>query len=210
MSKVKVEKIVMGMYQTNCYYAYLEDSKDIIVVDPADSGEYLFDLFTEKGFKVSAILLTHGHFDHIYGVKALKELSGAKVYAFSDENRLLSDEDLNCSVSLSGRSVRLEADTLLSDGEMITLAGMDISVIHTPGHTEGSASFYIKEEGLLFSGDTLFSGSVGRSDLPTGNGRTLINSIKDKLMVLPPDVRVFPGHGDETTIGFERKYNPFL
>lgn len=209
MGNIKIGKITMGMYQTNCYFLYREGSKDVIVVDPADSGDYLYDKLYENGFLVKAILLTHGHFDHIYGVKALKRKSEAKVYALDKEAELLSDVKLNCSMSV-GRGEMIVPDELLRDKDKLTLCDMTFEVIATPGHTAGSACFYFEEAGILVAGDTLFCESIGRSDLPTGNGRQLINSIKERLLVLDDSVRVYPGHGESTTIGNERTYNPFL
>lgn len=209
MGNIKIGKITMGMYQTNCYFLYREGSKDVIVVDPADSGDYLYDKLYENGFLVKAILLTHGHFDHIYGVKALKRKSEAKVYALDKEAELLSDVKLNCSMSV-GRGEMIVPDELLRDKDKLTLCDMTFEVIATPGHTAGSACYYFEEAGILVAGDTLFCESIGRSDLPTGNGRQLINSIKERLLVLDDSVRVYPGHGESTTIGNERTYNPFL
>lgn len=209
MGNIKIGKITMGMYQTNCYFLYREGSKDVIVVDPADSGDYLYDKLYENGFLVKAILLTHGHFDHIYGVKALKRKSEAKVYALDKEAELLSDVKLNCSMSV-GRGEMIVPDELLRDKDKLTLCDMTFEVIATPGHTAGSACYYFEEAGILVAGDTLFCESIGRSDLPTGNGRQLINSIKKRLLVLDDSVRVYPGHGESTTIGNERTYNPFL
>ncbi len=209
MGNIKIGKITLGMYQTNCYFLYKEGSKDVIVVDPADSGDYLYDKLYENGFIVKAILLTHGHFDHIYGVKALKRKSEAKVYALDKEEKLLSDVKLNCSMSV-GRGEMIVPDELLRDKDKLTLCDMTFEVIATPGHTAGSACFYFEEAGILVAGDTLFCESIGRSDLPTGNGRQLIESIKERLLVLDDSVRVYPGHGESTTIGNERTYNPFL
>lgn len=209
MADIKIGRIPMGMYLTNCYFLYKEGSGDCIVIDPADSGQYLYDKLTEKGFNIKAILLTHGHFDHIYGVKKLSEAAECKVYAYTDEAKLLEDVKLNCSLS-TGRGVSVIPDELFTDGEEVTLADMTFSVIHTPGHTQGSCCYYFKEPGFLIAGDTLFAQSVGRTDLPTGSAKTLIDSINTRLMGLPDDVKVYPGHGDSTTIGFERENNPFL
>ncbi|MBQ9863095.1 MAG: MBL fold metallo-hydrolase [Lachnospiraceae bacterium] len=209
MGDIKIGRITLGIYATNCYFIFREGSEDVIVFDPADSGDYLYEKLSEKGFKVGAIMLTHGHFDHIFGVKALKEKSGALVYAYKDEEILLSDVKLNLSLSV-GRGVTVTPDVLLKDGEELDLCGIKIKVIFTPGHTEGSCCFYVKEANILIAGDTLFEESVGRTDMPTGSSRKLIDSIKEKLMVLPDETKVYPGHGDTTSIGNERKYNPFL
>lgn len=205
---LKIGKIVMGSVQTNCYFLYQENEKKIIVVDPADRGEYLYNAFCEKGFEVAAILLTHAHFDHIWGCNKLRELSGAQVFAWEEEKEVCESAKLNVSQDV-GRPYEVTVDWYLKDGEKVTVEGMEFTVIGTPGHTQGSCCYYFEEDNILISGDTLFEGSVGRDDLPTGNGRTLIRSVKEKLMVLPEEVNVFPGHGGSTTIGEEKKYNPF-
>ncbi|MBP5453682.1 MAG: MBL fold metallo-hydrolase, partial [Lachnospiraceae bacterium] len=141
MGDIKIGRITLGIYGTNCYFIFREGSEDVIVFDPADSGDYLYEKLSEKGFKVGAIMLTHGHFDHIFGVKALKEKSGALVYAYKDEEILLSDVKLNLSLSV-GRGVTVTPDVLLKDGEELDICGIKVKFIFTPGHTEGSCCFY--------------------------------------------------------------------
>ena len=205
---LKIGKIVMGSVQTNCYFVYKENDNKIIVVDPADRGEYLYNAFKEAGLEVAAILLTHAHFDHIWGCNKLRELSGVQVFALEDEKELCESAKLNVSEDV-GRPYTVTVDWYLRDGEKITIEDMEFKVIATPGHTQGSCCYYFEKDNLLISGDTLFEGSVGRTDLPTGNGPTLSRSLKEKLMVLPDETLVFPGHGNSTTIGDEKKYNPF-
>ena len=206
---LKIGRIVMGMCQTNCYFVYEEGEKDVIVFDPADKGEILFQKLTDAGFTIRAMLLTHGHFDHIWGVNKLRDLSGAKVYAYEGEKELCEDAGKNVSAQ-AGRAETVTADMYVRDGEIIEVAGMSCRLSATPGHTQGSCCYYFEEDGILISGDTLFRESVGRTDLPTGSYSALIHSVQDKLMPLSDEVKVYPGHGDETTIGHERKYNPFL
>lgn len=208
MGKIKIGRMVLGACQTNCYFLYREDCKECIVVDPADQGANIYNALKQNGFEVSGILLTHGHFDHIWGTKELRELSGAKLYALEAERELLQDAHKNVS-SQVGRPYTVDADVYVKDGEEITLADMTSQVIATPGHTGGGCCYYLKEAGFLISGDTLFQESVGRTDFPTGSMGTLIRSIKEKLFVLPEEISVYPGHGDSTTIGHEKKYNPF-
>ncbi len=155
--------------------------------------------------------MTHGHFDHIWGCKELCRAANgeAKVYACAAERELLSDAHKNVSEQ-AGRACTLQADVYVNDGEEITLAGISFKVIATPGHTEGGCCYYFEEAGILVSGDTLFLESVGRTDFPTGSMGTLVRSIKEKLFVLPDETLVYPGHGDSTTIGHEKKYNAFL
>lgn len=205
---LKIGKVVMGSVQTNCYFIYQEGEKKIIVVDPADKGDYLYNAFTEAGFEVAAILLTHAHFDHIWGCNKLRELSGVQVFACEEEKELCESAKLNVSEDV-GRPYTVSVDWYLRDGEEVTIEGMKFKMIHTPGHTQGSCCYYFEEDNILVSGDTLFEGSVGRSDLPTGNGATLTRSLKERLMILPEETLVFPGHGNRTTIADEKKYNPF-
>lgn len=209
MAEIKIGRTVVGSCQTNCYFLYREGSSDIIFVDPADSGDYLFNALKNKGLVVKAILLTHGHFDHILGVKKMKNLAECKVYACEKEKTVLGKMRVNLSEQ-SGKPCELEADEWLRDGEEIELCDIKIKVIHTPGHTEGSCSYYVEEAGFLISGDTLFQGSIGRTDFPTGSEKTLLDSVTEKLFVLPDETKVYPGHGDSTTIGFEKNYNPFF
>lgn len=209
MGDIKIDRITLGIYGTNCYFIYRTDTKDAIVVDPADSGDFIFDELTKKGLSLKAILLTHGHFDHIYGVASLKEKSGVPVYAFEAEAGLLGDTDMNLSASF-GRKVTVVPDVLLKDGEETDIFGLRFRTIHTPGHTVGSACFYFEEASALIAGDTLFAESVGRTDFPTGSMSRIVRSITEKLMVLPNNVKVYPGHGDYTSIGYERDYNPYI
>lgn len=209
MKELKIGRIVLGMCQTNCYFVYEEGSSRVIVFDPADKGDYIFDGLKGKGFTVEVILLTHGHFDHIWGVEQLRELSGAKVYAYEGEKELCEDASLNVSKG-AGRACTIKADEYVKDGEEITAAGISCRLIATPGHTGGSCCYYFENDKILISGDTLFQESVGRTDLPTGSMSMLVRSVKEKLLPLPEEVKVYPGHGESTTIGYEKKYNPFL
>lgn len=209
MSEAKIGKITLGMYMTNCYFVYDPDTMNTVIIDPADSGEYLYNALTEKGMKIKGILLTHGHFDHVYGVKALKKCAECKCYAAEAEERLLGDSHINISESV-GRPVTVEPDVLLKDGEEFEIEGIKFIAILTPGHTAGSMCFYMEKEHFLIAGDTLFAGSVGRTDFPTGSASTLIESVESKLWPLPDDTKVYPGHGESTTIGYEKENNPFF
>lgn len=203
---ISIGKMVLGMVETNCYYIYDESAKKAIVIDPAKDGVY--DALTEEGLTVEAILLTHGHFDHIMGIHDLVEKSGAKVYALAAEEELCKDEKLNASSQIR-RPYTVEPDVLLNDGDSINIVGIDIKVVATPGHTKGSCCYYIPMMNWLISGDTLFRGSIGRSDLPTGDEKEILKSVHMLIDTFEDDVKVFPGHGDTSTIGFERRYNPF-
>ena len=209
MGELKIGRIVMGMCQTNCYFVYEEGKDRVLLFDPADKGSYIYSALKDKGFTVGAILLTHGHFDHIWGVEEIRELSGAKVYAYEKEKELCEDASLNVSKG-AGRACVVKADQYVKDGGEITEAGITCRLLATPGHTSGSCCYYFEADKILISGDTLFQESVGRTDLPTGSMGTLVRSVKDKLFPLPDEVKVYPGHGEATTIGHEKKYNPFF
>ena len=215
MGKLKIGRMVLGNFQTNCYFVYREGEQNaeglcpVILIDPAERGRYIYDTLKKNGLSVSAILLTHGHVDHISGADELKRLSGAPIYAAENEANVLQDMHLNLS-QMFGAPCKLSADILLKDGEVCTVHSMHFQVITTPGHTEGSCSFYFDEDDCLISGDTLFENSVGRTDFPTGSMSVLVRSIKQKLFKLPEATTVYPGHGSATTIGWEKTNNPFI
>lgn len=208
MGELKIINTVVGMVMTNCYIAYDDDTREAFLVDPGDNARQIERIVQEQKLTVKAILLTHGHFDHIMAVPELKAAYAVPVYALEKEQQMLEDPGLNLSASWSGRSVSFTADRILRDGETFSVAGFSLRAIGTPGHTAGGVSYYMEAEKVLFSGDTLFCGSYGRTDLPTASEGDIARSINEKLLVLPEDVRVLPGHERETTIGFERKHNP--
>lgn len=209
MSDVKIGRMMIGSYQTNCYFLFREETKKAIVIDPADNGNLIYDKLMQNGFSVEAILLTHGHFDHIWGSKELRELSGAKIYALDKEQTLCESVDNNLS-AMVGRAYTVVPDEYVADGAELTFDNISFKVIATPGHTIGSCCYYVEKAGILISGDTLFQESTGRTDFPTGSMSSIVRSIREKLFVLPDDTKVYPGHGDSTTIGYEKKYNPFV
>lgn len=208
MKDCKIATLVLGPVQTNCYLVYHQDTKEAFIVDPADRAERIVQEVERLGLAPKAILLTHGHFDHIMGARGVKEKYHIPVYAYEKEQDLMADPELNLSMAFMGKSFSMAADQWFYDGEKVNIAGLDIQVLATPGHTCGGCCYYLPEEGVLLSGDTLFCRSVGRTDFPTSSTRELILSIKDKLFVLLEDTAVYPGHEETTTIGEEKQHNP--
>lgn len=208
MDKLQVETLVLGTIMTNCYLAMNRETKELLIVDPADEADRIIQRIGELQAKPAAILLTHGHFDHIGAVDALREQYGIPACALDEERQVLEQTMLNLS-AMQGRRLSVKADRFFHDGETVALAGFSIRVLHTPGHTAGGACYYIESERVLFSGDTLFCGSVGRTDFPTGSMSELHDSIHSKLFALPDETLVLPGHDDPSTIGYEKQYNPY-
>ena len=209
MSELVMETLILGMVQTNCYIISNQATKEAIVFDPADKAERIEQYLKANDLVCKAILLTHGHFDHILAASGLSERTNALIYAHEAEADLLTDVRLNASGQIR-RECSLKPDVLLKDQQVLQMAGFMIRVIHTPGHTAGGTCYYFTGHRLLISGDTLFKGDIGRYDLPTGNGNQLVESICNKLMVLEDEVKVYPGHGPSTTIGYERDNNIYL
>lgn len=208
MSELRIDSLVLGMVSTNCYLIYNDRTREAVIVDPADSAPRIKSRCGELQLQPRAVLLTHGHGDHILAAKDICRAYDISLYAGRKEAGLLKDPSWNLSDSLGLGSVSLEADVWVDEGEHLQLAGFDWQVIETPGHTKGSVCYYIAEEEVLISGDTLFAGSLGRTDFPGGSMREIVDSITGKLLVLPDEVMVYPGHGEQTSIGFEKKYNP--
>ncbi len=207
--KYQLQSMVLGMVGTNCYLLINTETKETVLFDPADDGKKIVSYLDREGLKPVAILLTHGHFDHIMGAPEVAGHFNIPVYAHTSEQEILKSSQLN-ACGMIGKHFVMEADRLVSDGEILNLAGVDITVLHTPGHTQGGVSYFIKELNVVMCGDTLFEGSVGRTDLPTGSMGTLVRSIGEKLFVLDDDVTALPGHGGQTTIGWEKKHNPYI
>ena len=208
MDNCKITRLVLGPVMTNCYIIKDLVSGQTVVIDPADQADRILKAVKDMDGTLSMILLTHGHFDHICAASELKEQTGAKLYAGAAEKELLADPCMNLSDDY-GMFLSLGADLWLKDGDIVGTDHLKFRVYETPGHTEGGVCYYLESEGLLFSGDTLFDHSVGRTDFPTGSMSTLIRSICGKLYVLPEETVVLPGHGEFTRIGTEMQENPF-
>jgi glyoxylase-like metal-dependent hydrolase (beta-lactamase superfamily II) len=210
MANFAVKQFVVGPVCTNCYFAINEKSKEMFVVDPGDQADLLAKQIEGLGVKPVAVLLTHGHFDHAGAAEALKEKYGIPVYVHEAEKETMEDPNRNLSGSMMGNPEKYSADYFVKDGEELEIAGMKVQVLFTPGHTAGGACYYLPNEMAVFSGDTLFCESIGRTDFPGGSASTLIRSIREKLLPLADFIKVYPGHNEITTIGNERGYNPFL
>ncbi len=208
---MEIECLVLGDFATNCYVVRVNgELKECLVIDPGFSPGPLLDFLKEKELQPVKILLTHGHCDHIAGIEELQNKFGAiPVCVSSEDAKMLEDAKLNLSW-MTGMFIRLKADEQLAQGDEVGLDGLEFKVLATPGHTTGGVSFYSKQESVVFSGDTLFAGSIGRDDFPGGDRGVLLASIRDKLLTLPEETKVYSGHGPITTIGEEKQGNPFL
>lgn len=204
---VKITNIVSGYLGTNTYFIYREGETDCIVIDPAN-GESALKKCRELGVECKYILLTHGHFDHVLGVSKLKDSTGAAIYIHEADAAALYDTKVSLGAMVGASHEPCTADFIVNDGDVLKLGSITLRVIATPGHTKGGVCYLFEEERTIFSGDTLFRLSVGRDDLPGGDGDELLNSIVYKLYSLNGDYRVLPGHLRETTLDFERKHNP--
>ncbi len=201
-------QLSLGHLGTNCYVLADESNKAAAIIDAPTDAETILSFLTEQGYTLSDIVLTHGHYDHILALRDLKEATGAKVSIHENGVPFLTDGMYNLCHHVGHAWTPITPDRLLHDGDILTLGGEEFQVLHTPGHT--ADSICLAGNGILFSGDTLFFGSVGRADFPTGNLQQEIASIQEKLMCLPDETPVYPGHGPSTTIGTERKGNPYL
>lgn len=208
MGKLHVERLILGDMRTNCYLAVNEEKKEALIIDPADNAEGITLKLKSLRAVPVAVLLTHGHFDHIGAAEELRKSFGIPVAAMEAEEEVLTDASKNLT-GYFGTPYGIKADRYIRDKEQLSYAGFSIRVLHTPGHTSGGACYYIPEEKVLFSGDTLFCESIGRTDFPTGSAAVLRQSVRGLLEELPEDVAVYPGHEMPTDIGHEKQYNPF-
>ena len=206
---MKINQYVVGQVQTNCYFVINEDTKETIIIDPGASADKLAEKAKADGLKPVAILLTHGHFDHATGARELADAFGIKIYAYEGEKETLENPQINASWMM-GEKLVFSADEFLKDDQEIDLAGFHIRVLFTPGHTPGGCCYYFPYEDVVFTGDSLFCMSIGRTDFEKGSMSDLVRSVKEKLMALPDRTTVYPGHNDITSIENERMYNPYL
>jgi len=204
---MKIIKLAIGSFQTNCYLVGDEETKAAFIIDPAGDFEQIKNLIDTKKYDLKYIILTHGHGDHIGAVKALKEAYNSVLYIHEEDAEMLRDHQLNLTYRM-GEKIEMEADETFRDGDTLMLGNLELKFIHTPGHSKGSSCVLVKD--ALFSGDTLFLNSIGRTDLYGGDRREIIESIKNKLLILPEETKVYPGHGPGTSIKNELKKNPFF
>ena len=210
---IKVYVAVLGPVGTNCYILINEESGEAAIVDAADNADRLLDAVEKKGAKLTKLLLTHAHWDHIGAVNDMIDMtSELPVYIGVNDVPLMENPSQNCSSWLADHPDTVSRDKVitLNDGDELEVLGENVKVIEVPGHTAGGVCYYFIDSGILFCGDTVFQGSIGRSDLPSGDEATLISSIKEKLLILPDDTKVYPGHGMGTTIGEEKRSNYYL
>ncbi len=205
-----VASMCLGMVQTNVYFLENEKTKELIIVDPADSPDEICKEVKRRGAHPVAILLTHGHFDHILATEAVAKEYNIPVIAAKEEAKLLASPRLNMSAAALRTPAAVTPDILLEDNEEPDVSGFKFRLLHTPGHTAGSSCYYFYDDGVLISGDTLFYCSCGRTDLPTASPADMQRSLKRLISELPEDVAVYPGHDRSTTIGFEKRANPFV
>lgn len=207
--QTEVLRYIVGPVCTNCYLLVNHKTGELLVVDPGDQAQLIEKQIEKTGANPVAILLTHGHFDHAGAAEELADKYQISIYAHEAEKETLEDPRLNLCGMIGEHKV-YHADIFVKDEEVLNLAGFSIRVFLTPGHTIGGCCYYIADEKILFSGDTLFQESVGRTDFPRGSASDLIRAIREKLMPLPDDVTVYTGHDESTLIGYERMHNPYL
>jgi len=203
-----IETIPVGNLEANCYLVAKTTGGDALVIDPGGDAEKILSAAAKHDVQIVAIVLTHGHFDHVGGGPALSKETGARVSIHKDEVELLGDPMQNLSLVVAAEEFSTRADEVLVDGQIIKVGGLEAKVIHTPGHTPGSLSLLIGDN--LFSGDLIFYESVGRTDLPGSDEAKLHESIHSKVLTLPDEINIFPGHGAKTSVGWEREHNPYI
>lgn len=206
---VRFLTLPVGPLEANCYVLWT-DPDQAVVIDPGDEGPRIVSALQSKGLHAALVLNTHGHFDHIGAVEDLRRAFGATYRVHSEEVAVMQMVPAGVRLFGAVTPVPPAATEFVAHGERLQVGGLELVAIHTPGHTPGGMCFHVPREKAVFTGDTLFLGSIGRSDFPGGNGPLLIRSIRERLLTLPPETHVYPGHGPPSTIGDEAEANPFL
>jgi glyoxylase-like metal-dependent hydrolase (beta-lactamase superfamily II) len=201
-------RLVVGPLEVNCFILADEKTKEAVIIDPGDDAQEILKIIKEKGLKVKYIINTHGHFDHMGANRALKDATGAALLIHEGDAPMMASAQIQSRAFGMDTTPSPKADRYVKHGDVIKAGEVSLKVLHTPGHSPGGIS--LLEQGMVFTGDALFAGSIGRTDLPGGDLMTLLRSIKTNLMSLPDDTKVFCGHGPASTIGEEREENPFL
>lgn len=209
MAEIQVRCLELGMLPTNTYIVWNAQTKECVVIDPSDGFDEIVQCIEEEKLHPAAIWITHGHDDHFGAANDLKRKYGLLTFVMKEEEEAIISVRYNLSMNMGHPRVT-EPDLFFIDNQTVPVLGTSMKALLTPGHTVGGGCFYFPEEKIVFTGDTLFRESIGRSDFPGGNTLQLLRSVREKLMTLPDDTVVFPGHGPKTSIGHERKYNPFL
>jgi hydroxyacylglutathione hydrolase len=202
-----IERLTVGPIEANCYIVADENTKEGLVIDPGDDPQDILKRIQQLALTIKYIVLTHGHFDHVSATAAVKKATNAKLAIHEADAESLNNSMLARLAGLIHKPVP-QPDILLKGWEDLTIGGLRFTVLHVPGHTPGGIALYGQD--VVFTGDTLFEGSIGRTDLPGGDYYQIIDSINSRLLVLDDEVKVYPGHGEQTTIGVEREHNPFL
>ncbi len=208
-----LDRLIVGTLQTNCYLLGDEESGKAVVIDPGSEGERIYGRLRKLGLDLSAILITHAHYDHSLAAWTLKKLCGSEIYLNSEDRNSL----LQVIFGLAARffpEIRPvspnEVDRTLAEGDRLQFGAIRIEVLATPGHTPGHVSFYLKDQGIVFSGDLIFAGSIGRTDFAGGSLQQLLESVRTRIFSLPEQTLIYPGHGPVTTVGREKSQNPFF
>ena len=205
-----IERIVVGALQTNCYVVGDQATRAGIVIDPGGDAGVILEAVQRLKLSISLVVNTHGHFDHIMANREVMEATGAPLAIHPADESMLSNPLRSFAIFAGRFRPSPPATVCLEEGSTVEVGPSELQVLHTPGHSAGSVSLWCGEQGVVFSGDVLFNMGIGRTDFPGGSYRVLLQSIQDKLFTLPDETVVYPGHGPQTTIGFERTHNPFL
>ena len=208
-----LERLIVGMLQTNCYLLGDEESRRAVVIDPGGEGKLICSRLVELGLELSAILVTHAHFDHTMAAWTLKKSRGGEIYLNQADNRSLIEIIFGLAARFFPEIRPIspdDVDRTLAHGDQLQFGAIHIDVLSTPGHTPGHVSFYLKDQGKVFSGDLIFAGSIGRTDLAGGSFQQLMDSVRSTLFQLPDETVIYPGHGPGTTVGWEKLHNPFF